>query len=268
MQVWDVLTAYEQLPEFVPNLAVSERLPLPNAKSQRYVRLRQVAPLCAFSFFTPPNIFLVAVILSLAIHPLRRPFISRISKGPRPPRGAPHSYLSHSGIPCVSLPQMLLSFKAFSPFSAFSLSTACFPQEALSPLKGLKTPTESFLFFKRFFRPPRVILCREGLHASRGMSALKRLRPLKKARGLGQVGLKDFQYMLLHAEAILDLVERPLSEIQFRQVRGDFDTLQGKWMLQAVDSEVLPVGVQFPVPTSKSMVALFFTYRRQGRCLM
>ena len=43
-EVWQVLTDYERLPEFVPNLAVSERLPTPAGAPDRLVRLRQVQP--------------------------------------------------------------------------------------------------------------------------------------------------------------------------------------------------------------------------------
>lgn len=42
MQVWDVLTDYEALPEFVPNLALCERLAVPPALGTRLTRLRQV----------------------------------------------------------------------------------------------------------------------------------------------------------------------------------------------------------------------------------
>ena len=37
-----MLTDYEALPEFVPNLVLCERLPLPNEAASRMVRLRQV----------------------------------------------------------------------------------------------------------------------------------------------------------------------------------------------------------------------------------
>ena len=40
--VWDVLTDYEALPQFIPNLVACERLPLPPGASERMVRLRQV----------------------------------------------------------------------------------------------------------------------------------------------------------------------------------------------------------------------------------
>ena len=44
--------------------------------------------------------------------------------------------------------------------------------------------------------------------------------------------------MQLHAEAILDLSERPCREIQFRAVAGDFNLLQGKFMLSEPQFEV------------------------------
>lgn len=43
-EVWQVLTDYERLPEFVPNLAISERLETPPRAPKRLVRLRQVQP--------------------------------------------------------------------------------------------------------------------------------------------------------------------------------------------------------------------------------
>ena len=66
LQVWQVLTDYEALPEFVPNLALCERLPLSRDMASRMVRLRQVmlcpAPILRTS--TPPEVvtpsFLVA----------------------------------------------------------------------------------------------------------------------------------------------------------------------------------------------------------------
>ena len=42
MQVWQVLTDYERLPEVVPNLAVCERVAAPTGMSSRVTRLRQV----------------------------------------------------------------------------------------------------------------------------------------------------------------------------------------------------------------------------------
>ena len=47
VQVWDVLTAYEELPAFVPNLMLCERLPVPSEYAGRVVRLRQVCALRA-----------------------------------------------------------------------------------------------------------------------------------------------------------------------------------------------------------------------------
>lgn len=49
-----------------------------------------------------------------------------------------------------------------------------------------------------------------------------------------QVGYKRMLYMCLHAESVLDLIEKPQGEIQFRQVAGDFERFQGKWMLQGL----------------------------------
>ena len=53
-----------------------------------------------------------------------------------------------------------------------------------------------------------------------------------------QVGFKDMLFMQLHAEAILDLSERPCREIQFRAVAGDFTLLQGKFLLSEPQLEV------------------------------
>ena len=44
--------------------------------------------------------------------------------------------------------------------------------------------------------------------------------------------------MQLHAEAVLDLFERPGRELQFRAVAGDFPLLQGKFLLSEPDPEV------------------------------
>ena len=44
--------------------------------------------------------------------------------------------------------------------------------------------------------------------------------------------------MQLHAEAVLDLSERPCKEIQFRAVAGDFNLLQGKFLLSEPQLEV------------------------------
>ena len=40
--MYEVLTDYERLPEFVPNLAVTELVPLPEGSPPNLVRLRQV----------------------------------------------------------------------------------------------------------------------------------------------------------------------------------------------------------------------------------
>ncbi len=48
-----------------------------------------------------------------------------------------------------------------------------------------------------------------------------------------QVGYKSMMYMVLHAEAVLDLVAVRDQEIQFRQVAGSFVQLQGKFLLHA-----------------------------------
>lgn len=48
-------------------------------------------------------------------------------------------------------------------------------------------------------------------------------------------------YMQLHAEAVLDLVERAPREVQFRAVSGDFQVLQGKFIVSQ-PSEVRPCG--------------------------
>ena len=56
-----------------------------------------------------------------------------------------------------------------------------------------------------------------------------------------QVAYKRMQYVELHAEALLDVAEREGREVQFRQVRGDFDALQGKWMVVPLGSDGLPL---------------------------
>ena len=49
-----------------------------------------------------------------------------------------------------------------------------------------------------------------------------------------QVVKKLKTYIQLQAEAVLDVVERPEREIQFRQVNGFVQNLQGKWLLKPV----------------------------------
>lgn len=64
--------------------------------------------------------------------------------------------------------------------------------------------------------------------------------PLDAPRGykrLRQVVRKQQSYVQLQAESILDVVERPFKEIQFRQVSGFVQRLQGKWMLKSVTNE-------------------------------
>ena len=56
--------------------------------------------------------------------------------------------------------------------------------------------------------------------------------------GRAQVGFKDMLFMQLHAEAVLDLSERPCQEIQFRAVAGDFMMLRGKFLLSEPQLEV------------------------------
>lgn len=52
-----------------------------------------------------------------------------------------------------------------------------------------------------------------------------------------QVVQKFQTYIQLRAESVMDVVERPLSEIQFRQVHGFVEHLQGKWILKAKPNE-------------------------------
>ncbi|KAK9837252.1 hypothetical protein WJX81_001866 [Elliptochloris bilobata] len=62
---------------------------------------------------------------------------------------------------------------------------------------------------------------------------------------LRQVGHKGMRYMQLHAEAVLDLVEREPREVQFRAVSGDFQVLQGKFIIsQPMEEQLrgLPAG--------------------------
>ncbi|KAM7254063.1 hypothetical protein ACFE04_031745 [Oxalis oulophora] len=51
-----------------------------------------------------------------------------------------------------------------------------------------------------------------------------------------QEGCKGLLYMVLHARVILDLCERLEQEISFKQVEGDFDSFQGKWVLEQLGS--------------------------------
>jgi len=47
-----------------------------------------------------------------------------------------------------------------------------------------------------------------------------------------QEGCKGLLYMVLHARVVLDLCEHFEQEISFEQVEGDFDSFQGKWLLE------------------------------------
>ena len=42
--------------------------------------------------------------------------------------------------------------------------------------------------------------------------------------------------MVLHARVVLDLCEHHEQEISFEQVEGDFDSFQGKWLLEQLGS--------------------------------
>ncbi|KAM6563275.1 hypothetical protein CsatB_023273 [Cannabis sativa] len=51
-----------------------------------------------------------------------------------------------------------------------------------------------------------------------------------------QEGCKGLLYMVLHARVVLDLCESHEQEISFEQVEGDFDSFQGKWLLEQLGS--------------------------------
>ncbi|OWM76350.1 hypothetical protein CDL15_Pgr028220 [Punica granatum] len=51
-----------------------------------------------------------------------------------------------------------------------------------------------------------------------------------------QEGCKGLLYMVLHARVVLDLCEQLEQEISFEQVEGDFDSFQGKWILEQLGS--------------------------------
>eukprot|EP00803_Ostreobium_quekettii_P006825 evm.model.scf_9.11 EVM.evm.TU.scf_9.11 scf_9:175515-177886(-) len=46
-----------------------------------------------------------------------------------------------------------------------------------------------------------------------------------------QVAVKSYPDMEMSVESVLDMVEKPMAEIQFRQREGMFDVLQGKWII-------------------------------------
>lgn len=47
-----------------------------------------------------------------------------------------------------------------------------------------------------------------------------------------QEGCKGLLYMVLHARVVLDLCEHLEQEVSFEQAEGDFDSFQGKWLLE------------------------------------
>uniref|UniRef100_M1AVS4 Coenzyme Q-binding protein COQ10 START domain-containing protein n=1 Tax=Solanum tuberosum TaxID=4113 RepID=M1AVS4_SOLTU len=49
-------------------------------------------------------------------------------------------------------------------------------------------------------------------------------------------GCKGLLYMVLHARVVLDLSELIVQEISFEQVEGDFDSFEGKWILEQLGS--------------------------------
>ncbi|KAK5802139.1 uncharacterized protein LOC108454377 [Gossypium arboreum] len=51
-----------------------------------------------------------------------------------------------------------------------------------------------------------------------------------------QEGCKGLLYMVLHARVVLDLHEQLEKEIMFEQVEGDFDSFQGRWLLEQLGS--------------------------------
>ncbi|EEF39459.1 conserved hypothetical protein [Ricinus communis] len=61
------------------------------------------------------------------------------------------------------------------------------------------------------------------------------LRENNKVRIL-QEGCKGLLYMVLHARVVLDLCEHLEQEISFEQAEGDFDSFQGKWLLEQLGS--------------------------------
>ena len=69
---------------------------------------------------------------------------------------------------------------------------------------------------------PGLAVCERLPQVAGAPSRLVRLR---------QVGFKSLIYMHLHAETNLAIVEAPYREIQFKQMKGDFQMLQGKFML-------------------------------------
>ena len=54
---------------------------------------------------------------------------------------------------------------------------------------------------------------------------------------LRQIVFKEFMYLRFRAEALLDVLEKPQNEIQFKLKTGTFDKLQGKFILQSCFDE-------------------------------
>ncbi|KAG1327995.1 hypothetical protein COCNU_01G019290 [Cocos nucifera] len=52
-----------------------------------------------------------------------------------------------------------------------------------------------------------------------------------------QEGCKGLLYMVLHARVVLDLHEELEREISFEQVEGDFNSFQGKWLLEQLGDQ-------------------------------
>ncbi|WOL12300.1 hypothetical protein Cni_G21066 [Canna indica] len=52
-----------------------------------------------------------------------------------------------------------------------------------------------------------------------------------------QEGCKGLLYMVLHARVLLDLCEDFEREIKFEQVEGDFDSFQGRWLLEQLGNQ-------------------------------
>ena len=82
-----------------------------------------------------------------------------------------------------------------------------------------------------------------------------------------QVGYKRMMYMCLHAESVLDLIEKPCSEIQFRQVAGDFERFQGKWMLSEGPADPELAGAGYTGPQTQLKYAMEIIIPHTGRML-
>ena len=73
--------------------------------------------------------------------------------------------------------------------------------------------------YNRLHRFIPALVASERIQLPQNAPNVKRVR---------QVATKNLGYLCLHAESVMDLVERPCSEVQFRQVAGDLDVIQGK----------------------------------------